>query len=143
MAVRVAINGFGRIGRQSLKALLEREIPVEVVAVNDLADASMNAHLFKHDSTYGAYRGVVEHTEDAVIVDGRAIKVLAEPDPTKLPWADLGVDIVLESTGKFRHSPVGERQELDWVERWFCGSLLHLHFTRAALGCPGLQRRAA
>ena len=100
--VRVAINGFGRIGRQSLKALLEREIPVEVVAVNDLADASMNAHLFKHDSTYGAYRGVVEHTEDAVIVDGRAIKVLAEPDPTKLPWADLGVDIVLESTGKFR-----------------------------------------
>jgi glyceraldehyde 3-phosphate dehydrogenase len=102
MAVRVAINGFGRIGRQSLKAILEREIPVDVVAVNDLADASMNAHLFKHDSTYGAYRGVVEHTDDAVIVDGRAIKVLAEPDPTKLPWAELGVDIVLESTGKFR-----------------------------------------
>ncbi|HEX7347677.1 MAG TPA: type I glyceraldehyde-3-phosphate dehydrogenase [Candidatus Limnocylindrales bacterium] len=102
MAVRVGINGFGRIGRQSLKALLEREIPVEVVAVNDLADASTNAHLFKHDSTYGAYPGTVEHTDEELIVDGRRIRVLKEPDPAKLPWADLGVDIVLESTGKFR-----------------------------------------
>ena len=102
MAVRVGINGFGRIGRQSLKALLEREIPVEVVAVNDLADASMNAHLFKHDSTYGAFAGTVEHTDDELIVDGRRIKVLKEPDPARLPWADLGVDIVLESTGTLR-----------------------------------------
>jgi glyceraldehyde 3-phosphate dehydrogenase len=102
MAVRVGINGFGRIGRQSLKALLERATPVEVVAVNDLADASMNAHLFKHDSTYGAYPGAVEHTGDELIVDGRRIKVLKESDPANLPWADLGVDIVLESTGKFR-----------------------------------------
>jgi glyceraldehyde 3-phosphate dehydrogenase len=101
-AVRVAINGFGRIGRQSLKALLERAIPVEVVAVNDLADASMNAHLFKHDSTYGAYPGSVEHTDDELIIDGRPIKVFTEPAPSNLPWADLGVDIVLESTGKFR-----------------------------------------
>jgi glyceraldehyde 3-phosphate dehydrogenase len=102
MAVRVGINGFGRIGRQSLKALLEREIPVEVVAVNDLADASMHAHLFKHDSTYGAFAGTVEHTDEELIVDGRRIRVLKEADPARLPWADLGVDIVLESTGKFR-----------------------------------------
>ena len=102
MSARVGINGFGRIGRQSLKALLERDVPVEVVAVNDLADASMHAHLFKHDSTYGAYPGTVEHTDDELIVDGRRIAVLKEPDPAKLPWADLGVDIVLESTGKFR-----------------------------------------
>jgi glyceraldehyde 3-phosphate dehydrogenase len=109
MSARVGINGFGRIGRQSLKALLEREVPVEVVAVNDLADASMHAHLFKHDSTYGAYPGTVEHTDDELIVDGRRIKVLKEPDPAKLPWADLGVDIVLESTGKFREP--GKAQE--------------------------------
>jgi glyceraldehyde 3-phosphate dehydrogenase len=102
MPVRVAINGFGRIGRQSLKALLERTVPVEVVAVNDLADAAMHAHLFKHDSTYGSYQGSVEHTDDGLIVDGSRIKVLQEPDPAALPWADLGVDIVLESTGKFR-----------------------------------------
>jgi glyceraldehyde 3-phosphate dehydrogenase len=102
MPVRVGINGFGRIGRQSLKALLEREVPVEVVAVNDLADASMHAHLFKHDSTYGTFPGTVEHTDDELIVDGRRIRVLKEPEPAALPWADLGVDIVLESTGKFR-----------------------------------------
>jgi glyceraldehyde 3-phosphate dehydrogenase len=102
MSARVGINGFGRIGRQSLKALLEREVPVEVVAVNDLADASMHAHLFKHDSTYGAFAGTVEHTDDELIVDGRRIRVLKQADPAALPWADLGVDIVLESTGKFR-----------------------------------------
>ena len=102
MAVRIGINGFGRIGRQSLKALLEREIPVDVVAVNDLADAAMNAHLFKHDSSYGAFHGSVEHTDDELIVDGRAIRVFQEADPSALPWADLGVDIVLEATGKFR-----------------------------------------
>lgn len=102
MAVRIGINGFGRIGRQSLKALLERQVPVDVVAVNDLADAAMNAHLFKHDSTYGAFHGSVEHTDDELIVDGRAIRVFQEADPSALPWADLGVDIVLEATGKFR-----------------------------------------
>ena len=102
MSARVGINGFGRIGRQSLKALLEREVPVEVVAVNDLADASMHAHLFNHDSTYGAFAGTVEHTDDELIINGRRVRVLKEPDPAALPWADLGVDIVLESTGKFR-----------------------------------------
>jgi glyceraldehyde 3-phosphate dehydrogenase len=101
MAIRVGINGFGRIGRQSLKALIERAPDTEVVAVNDLAETSMNALLFKRDSTYGAYPGTVEHTDDALIVDGRQIRVLKEKDPAALPWADLGVEIVLESTGVF------------------------------------------
>ena len=101
MATRVGINGFGRIGRQSLKALIERAPDVEVVAVNDLVDTKMNALLFKHDSTYGAYPGDVSHTDDAIIVDGREIKVLKEKDPATLPWRDLGVDIVVESTGIF------------------------------------------
>ena len=101
MTVRVGINGFGRIGRQSLKAILERAPDLEVVAVNDLVETSLNALLFKHDSTYGAYPGTVDHTDDALIIDGREIKVLKEKDPATLPWADLGVDIVLESTGIF------------------------------------------
>jgi glyceraldehyde 3-phosphate dehydrogenase len=101
MTVRVGINGFGRIGRQSLKALIERAPEVEVVAVNDLVDTSLNALLFKHDSTYGAYPGTVDHTEDSLIIDGRQIKVLKEKDPAALPWGALGVDIVLESTGLF------------------------------------------
>ena len=102
MTVRVGINGFGRIGRQSLRALIERTPDVEVVAVNDLVDAEMNALLFKHDSTYGAYQGTVEHAGNALVVDGREIKVFKESDPAALPCGDLGVDIVLESTGKFR-----------------------------------------
>jgi glyceraldehyde 3-phosphate dehydrogenase len=101
MAVRVGINGFGRIGRQSLKAILERTSGIEVVAVNDLIDTEMNALLFRYDSTYGRYPGTVEHTADALIVDGHEIKVLKEKDPAALPWADLGVDIVIESTGLF------------------------------------------
>jgi glyceraldehyde 3-phosphate dehydrogenase len=101
MSVRVGINGFGRIGRQSLKAILERAPDVEVVAVNDLVETSLNALLFKHDSTYGAFPGTVEHTEDSLIIDGREIKVLKEKDPAALPWGDLGVEVVLESTGIF------------------------------------------
>ena len=101
MTTRVGINGFGRIGRQSLKALLERTPAVEVVAVNDLVDTKMNALLFKHDSTYGAYPGTVTHTDDAIVVDGRQIRVLQVKDPAQLPWRDLGVDIVIESTGLF------------------------------------------
>jgi glyceraldehyde 3-phosphate dehydrogenase len=99
--VRIGINGFGRIGRQSLKAVLERAPDLEVVAVNDLVDTAMNALLFKHDSTYGAYKGTVDHTDNSLIIDGREIRVLTERDPAALPWGDLGVDIVLESTGLF------------------------------------------
>jgi glyceraldehyde 3-phosphate dehydrogenase len=101
MTTRVGINGFGRIGRQSLKALIERTPDVEVVAVNDLVPTATNALLFKHDSTYGAYPGTVSHTEDALVIDGREIKVLQVKDPAELPWGDLGVDIVIESTGLF------------------------------------------
>lgn len=101
MTTRVGINGFGRIGRQSLKALIERAPDVEVVAVNDLVDVKTNALLFKHDSTYGAYPGEVSHADDAIVIDGKAVKVLQVKDPALLPWGDLGVDIVLESTGLF------------------------------------------
>jgi len=101
MTVRVGINGFGRIGRQSLKALIERAPDVEVVAVNDLVDTKTNAHLFKHDSTYGAYPGEVSHTDDGIVIDGHEVKVLQFKDPAQLPWGDLGVDIVVESTGIF------------------------------------------
>jgi glyceraldehyde 3-phosphate dehydrogenase len=101
MSVRVGINGFGRIGRQSLKALIERAPDIEVVAVNDIVDVPTNALLFKYDSTYGAYAGTVAHTEDAIVVDGHEIKVLQVADPAQLPWKALGVDIVIESTGRF------------------------------------------
>ena len=98
---KIAINGFGRIGRQFLKALLERHPEVEVVALNDLADPQMNAYLFKHDTNYGTFPGEVSATADALVVDSRRIKVLQEKDPAKLPWKGLGVDIVIESTGFF------------------------------------------
>ena len=101
MTVRVGINGFGRIGRQSLKALIERAPEIEVVAVNDLFDVEINALLFKHDSTYGAYPGTVDHTASSLIIDGREIRVLQEKDPAALPWKALGVDVVIESTGIF------------------------------------------
>ena len=98
---RVAINGFGRIGRQFLKAIIERHPEIEVVAINDLADPKLNATLFKHDSNYGTFPGEVSATADAILIDGRTLKVLQERDPAKLPWKALGVDIVIESTGFF------------------------------------------
>ncbi len=104
MTVRVGINGFGRIGRQSLKAIIQRSPEVEVVAINDLVDPKMNAHLFKYDSTYGIYPGSVAAEEDELVIDGHRIKVLASKDPAALPWGDLGVDIVVESTGLFTNA---------------------------------------
>jgi glyceraldehyde 3-phosphate dehydrogenase len=102
MATRVGINGFGRIGRQSMKAILERHAgELEVVAINDLTDTKTNAHLLKYDSTYGRFPGEVEATPDALIVNGHEIKVLAQRDPAQIPWGDLGVEIVIESTGFF------------------------------------------
>jgi len=106
MTTRVGINGFGRIGRQSLKAIIERAPDIEVVAVNDLVSTELNALLFKHDSTYGAYPGSVEHSDDAIVVDGKRIAVLSEKEPKALPWGDLGVDIVIESTGRFTDATV-------------------------------------
>ena len=102
MAVKVGINGFGRIGRQVLKAIKELHgSELEVVAINDLFDVKTNAHLFKYDSNYGKYPGSVEIDGNDLVVDGKKIKVFAEKDPGKLPWKDLGVDIVVESTGIF------------------------------------------
>ncbi len=103
MTVKVGINGFGRIGRQVLKAVKERASDtLEVVAINDLFDAETNAHLFKYDSNYGRYPGTVEVQDGNLVIDGETIKVFAERDPGNLPWKDLGVDIVIESTGVFR-----------------------------------------
>ena len=102
MTVKVGINGFGRVGRQVLKAIKENYRNVfDVVAVNDLFDARTNAHLFKYDSNYGIYGGTVEVVENDIVVDGDRIKVFAERDPAKLPWADLGVQIVIEASGVF------------------------------------------
>ena len=102
MATRVGINGFGRIGRQSFKAMLDYYSgDIEVVAVNDLFDASMNAHLLRYDSNYGAFPGTVEVVGDNMRVNGKELVVLAQRDPGQLPWGDLGVDIVVESTGVF------------------------------------------
>ena len=102
MATRVGINGFGRIGRQVLRAILERHPDkLEVAAVNDLTDTKTNAHLFKYDTNYGIYPGTVEATDDSIVIDGRSIQVLSDRDPAKLPWGDMGVDVVVESTGFF------------------------------------------
>ena len=101
MASRLAINGFGRIGRQALRAVMERHPEIEIVAVNDLGDAKTATHLFKYDSTYGRYPGKVSNTADSFTIDGRTIKLIQERDPAKLPWKDLDVDIVIESTGFF------------------------------------------
>ncbi len=103
MAVKVGINGFGRIGRQVLKAINEyHKGTLEVVAINDLFDTATNAHLLKYDSTYGAYPGTVEVKGDDLLVDGKSIRVFMEKDPGNLPWREPGVEIVIESTGVFR-----------------------------------------
>jgi glyceraldehyde 3-phosphate dehydrogenase len=102
MTTRIGINGFGRIGRQSLKAILERHgHDLEVIAVNDLTDTKTNAHLLKYDSTYGHFPGEVEATADTLIVNGHNIKVISQRDPAQIPWSDLGVELVIESTGLF------------------------------------------
>jgi len=101
MAKRIAINGFGRIGRLTLRNILNRS-DIEVVAINDLTDTDMLAHLFKYDSSQGRYDGEVSVDGDTIIIDGKEIKSYAERDPSKLPWASLNVDVVLECTGIFR-----------------------------------------
>ena len=102
MTTRIAINGFGRIGRLCLRSMLERHKDLfSVVAVNDMADLETNAHLFQYDSTYGAFSGKLEVGEGVLQVDGWNIAVLNQKDPSRLPWKNLGVDIVIESTGVF------------------------------------------
>jgi glyceraldehyde-3-phosphate dehydrogenase type I len=104
MVAKIAINGFGRIGRCFLRAAMaDKEFGniANIVAINDLTDAKTLAHLFKYDSTFGKYEGKVEAKDDEILVDEHSLKVLAEKDPLKLPWKDLKIDIVIESTGKF------------------------------------------
>ncbi len=105
MTTKIGINGFGRIGRQVTRSILERHADaLEIVAVNDLTDTETNAHLFKYDTNYGRYPGTVEAADGDVVVDGKAIRVLSERDPAKIPWADLGVELVIESTGFFTNA---------------------------------------
>ncbi len=102
MTTRIGINGFGRIGRQTLKAILERHADeLEVVALNDLADTATNAHLFRYDSTYGRFDGEVTSGDGSITIDGHEVRAFSERDPAALPWGDLDVDIVIESTGIF------------------------------------------
>ncbi|HET8571420.1 MAG TPA: type I glyceraldehyde-3-phosphate dehydrogenase [Candidatus Limnocylindria bacterium] len=102
MTTRIGINGFGRIGRQSLKAILERHPDeLDVVGINDLQPVATSAHLFKYDSTYGRFDGEVSADDDEIVVDGHRIRASSEKDPAALPWKELGVDIVIESTGIF------------------------------------------
>jgi glyceraldehyde 3-phosphate dehydrogenase len=120
MAIRVGINGFGRIGRQVVRAAKNAGVAnLDFVAVNDLTDTKTLAHLFKYDSVHRRYQGDVEAKSDAILIDGDEIKVLAQKDPGQLPWKDLGVDLVLESTGRFtdasaarKHIDCGARKVL-------------------------------
>jgi glyceraldehyde 3-phosphate dehydrogenase len=101
MSVRVGINGFGRIGRNAFRAATQRESDLDIVAVNDITDTATLAHLLDYDSIFGRYPGAVEARDDHIVVDGAQVRVLAERDPANLPWKDLGVDVVIESTGLF------------------------------------------
>ncbi|MCC6319487.1 MAG: type I glyceraldehyde-3-phosphate dehydrogenase [Gemmatimonadaceae bacterium] len=110
MAIRVGINGFGRIGRQVLRAAKETGVTdLDFVAVNDLTDTRTLAHLFKYDSVHGAFAGSVSSGNEALTINGDTVKVFAQKDPAALPWRDLGVDIVLESTGRFTDAPVARK----------------------------------
>jgi glyceraldehyde 3-phosphate dehydrogenase len=109
MAVKVAINGFGRIGRAATRIIIQNPGELELVAINDLTDAESNAHMFKYDSVMGRWSGTVQAKNDQLLINGKAIKVLSVKNPAELPWKQLGVEIVLESTGAFRsfESPKG------------------------------------
>jgi glyceraldehyde 3-phosphate dehydrogenase len=109
VTIRVGINGFGRIGRNYFRALLEQGADIEIVAVNDLGDTATTAHLLKYDTILGRLKQEVSHTADTITVDGRTIKVLSERNPADIPWGELGVDIVIESTGIFTKKADAEK----------------------------------
>ena len=113
--MKVAINGFGRIGRSVFKVAFERK-NVEIVAINDITDAKTLAHLLKYDSNYGVYQHEVSSKDGAIIVDGKEIKVLAVREPKNLPWKEMGVDLVIESTGIFRTASGPKRGYKDHIE---------------------------
>jgi len=107
--IRVAINGFGRIGRNTLRTILSRKEDIKVVAINDLADSKTLGHLFKYDSVHGPYQGEVINQDGKIIIDGNEIQVLCEKDPEKLPWKELNIDVVIESTGFFTNKQGAEK----------------------------------
>lgn len=109
MTIRVGINGFGRIGRNYFRALLEQGADIEIVAVNDLGDTATTAHLLKYDTILGRLKQEVSHTADTITVDGKTIKVLSERNPADIPWGELGVDVVIESTGIFTKKADAEK----------------------------------
>jgi glyceraldehyde 3-phosphate dehydrogenase len=109
VTIRVGINGFGRIGRNYFRALLEQGADIEIVAVNDLGDTATTAHLLKYDTILGRLKQEVSHTADTITVDGKTIKVLSERNPADIPWGELGVDIVIESTGIFTKKADAEK----------------------------------
>lgn len=109
MTIRVGINGFGRIGRNYFRALLEQGADIEIVAVNDLGDTATTAHLLKYDTILGRLKAEVSHTADTITVDGKTIKVLSERNPADIPWGELGVDVVIESTGIFTKKADAEK----------------------------------
>ncbi len=116
MAVKVGINGFGRIGRQFLRAALEKS-SFEVVAINDITDAKTLAHLFKYDSVMGKFEGEVEAGDDYILINGKKIKVYSIPDPAQIPWQEEGVEIVVESSGKFRDRAGASKHLRDGVKK--------------------------
>ena len=109
MTVRVGINGFGRIGRLVVRAALKQAADVDFVAINDLTDAATLGYLFKYDSIHGVFPGTVAVEDDALVIDGKHLRVLSETDPSKLPWKELEVDVVIESTGRFTERSVAAR----------------------------------
>ncbi|MGZ3582648.1 MAG: type I glyceraldehyde-3-phosphate dehydrogenase [Ktedonobacterales bacterium] len=118
MAIRVGINGFGRIGRQSLKAMLDRHPnDLEVVAINDITDTETNAHLFRYDTTYGRFPGTVEVAENDIVINGKRIKVFAQKDPAQIPWGEVGAQIVVESTGFFTDADKASAHLRDTVRK--------------------------
>ena len=117
MSVRVGVNGFGRIGRLVIRAALRQGADIEFVAINDLTDAKTLGHLFRYDSVHGVFPGAVEVEDEALVIDGKRMRVISETDPAKLPWKELGADVVIESTGYFtkrddaaRHLAAGARK---------------------------------
>jgi glyceraldehyde 3-phosphate dehydrogenase len=126
MTVRVGINGFGRIGRQSLRAILERHPnDLEVVAINDITDAHTNAHLFRYDSTYGRFAGTVEVVANDLVINGQRITVFAQRDPGQIPWGDIGAQIVIESTGLFTDAAKARAHLRDTVRKVIVSAPLH------------------
>ncbi|GIV02492.1 MAG: glyceraldehyde-3-phosphate dehydrogenase [Fimbriimonadales bacterium] len=118
MAIRVGINGFGRIGRLTLRAALERAPEsVEVVAINDLADPKTNAHLFRYDSTYGPFQGEAHFDEDEIFINGKRIRSFACPDPAEIEWGSAGVEVVVESTGRFTERDAAAKHLRDSVKK--------------------------